>query len=119
AGRTGEENALLGRVPEILLLGSSHAKHHYDDSLLAARTGCVVRNAGADGTGVLYARALLSLLPDSSRLKLVIWEVSWFPNEEKGIHAIDYFYGRSRLLDSLLTGDDWRSSFKLSSVLYR
>lgn len=118
-GRIGAENALLRQVPDVLLLGSSHAKHHYDDSLLAARTGCAVRNAGADGTGVLYARAMLSLLPDSARLKTVVWEVSWFAGEPATIHSLDYFYGRSRLLDSLLTTNDWRASLKLRSMLYR
>lgn len=117
--RIGAENTTLSSSPVVLILGSSHAKHHYDDSTMTSALGCRVRNGGADGMGVLYARSLFQLLPPSAPVRVVLFEMSWFEAEPTTIHKLDYFYGRSRFLDSLLVGDDWRQHAKLASILYR
>jgi hypothetical protein len=115
----GNENAAIQARADILILGSSHAKHHYDDALLTEKFGIRVRNAGSGGSGVAYARAMLSLISAVHRPRMVVLETSWFANELERIHSLDSFYGRTPVVDEMLLADGWRSRARLSIRSYR
>lgn len=117
--RIGAENRTIRSGADVLILGSSHAKHHYSDSILTEALGSRVWNGGADGAGILYAAAMLELTAKFRRPSVVLLEESWFPNEQEDLHRLDYFFGISPRVDSMLTADGWRSTLKLSSRLYR
>lgn len=63
--RTGEGgglvNHMLTKDADVLVLGSSRAKHHVVPSLLGEKLGLTVYNAGTDGQSFLFATMLLDL----------------------------------------------------------
>jgi hypothetical protein len=63
--RSGESGGLinlaLNQQPDVLVLGSSRAKHHVSPDVLQARLSATVFNAGINGQDFLYAVMLLDL----------------------------------------------------------
>lgn len=57
----GVINGVLRRNPDVLVLGSSRARHHVVPAILRERLSASVFNAGIDGHGFLYAIMLLDL----------------------------------------------------------
>ncbi len=47
---------------DVLILGSSRARHHYDTPFLSDTLGLDVYNAGYDGNGVVLAYGLLEMI---------------------------------------------------------
>lgn len=57
----GVLNFALTRDPDILIFGSSRARHHIDPAILSHRLSMSVFNAGLDGQDLLYAMMLFDL----------------------------------------------------------
>jgi len=51
--------AIEKNIADILILGSSRAKHHYDSKLLEEKTGLTTYNTGRDGNYIFYQTAIL------------------------------------------------------------
>ena len=60
---------------DVLILGSSRARHHYDTPFLSDTLGLDVYNAGYDGNGVVLAVGILKMVLNRYCPKLVIFDV--------------------------------------------
>ncbi len=56
------ESARTSRDAEMVVLGGSRANHHIDPEALGDRLGLRVHNAGVDGQGPIFARAVQELM---------------------------------------------------------
>lgn len=71
-------NYAVGKAaPDLLIVGSSRASHHYDTRMLGDSLRCEVYNAGLDGHGLTYASCLILNVADRCSPRLVVWEVSY------------------------------------------
>ena len=60
---------------DVLILGSSRARHHYETPFLSDALGLDVYNAGYDGNGVILAYGLLEMILERYQPKLIIYDV--------------------------------------------
>lgn len=60
---------------DVLILGSSRARHHYDTPFLSDTLGLDVYNAGYDGNGVVLAYGLLEMVLERYEPKLILYDV--------------------------------------------
>jgi len=88
--RSGESGGLinlaLDQQPDVLVLGSSRAKHHVSPDVLQARLSASVFNAGINGQDFLYAVMLLDL-----------WTRTHTPPKAILLHVDPGFLSRSEL----------------------
>ena len=79
-------NHALRQQPDVLVLGSSRAKHHVSPAILEARLSAKVFNAGINGQDFLYAILLLDL-----------WERTHTPPKAILLHVDPGFLSRSEV----------------------
>jgi len=60
---------------DVLILGSSRARHHYDAPFLSDTLGLDVYNAGYDGNGIVLAYGLLEMILERYQPKLILYDV--------------------------------------------
>lgn len=60
---------------DVLILGSSRARHHYDAPFLSDTLGLDVYNAGYDGNGVVLAYGLLEMILERYEPRLILYDV--------------------------------------------
>jgi hypothetical protein len=60
--QVGVINNAVEAEADVVILGSSHAMHGFNDAELTQLLGMRVHNAGLDGRGVVFARGLLALI---------------------------------------------------------
>lgn len=128
-GESGLVNAVRRTAPEVLVLGSSRTKRHYDDRLLADAWHVSVLNAGADGQGMPFARVLFDLGTCDRKPGLVIIDVMAFDPDLVRVHALDDWYDDSRVLrtmpkpgshgDAASVPEDWRMRVMMRLPMYR
>lgn len=76
SGETQDLNALVYQLqPDILILGSSRAHHHYDDKQMSDSLGVAVFNAGVDGNGIVSMYGLFKMVTARHLPKLIIYDV--------------------------------------------
>ncbi len=68
-------HAVLGTTEEILIFGSSRAKHHYNPQLISDSLGMSCFNVGAGGQNIYYHLALLESILEHHRPQIVIYEL--------------------------------------------
>lgn len=90
---------------DILILGSSRAKHHYDEKLLAKLWGISVYNAGFSGQGVPFQRVAFGLIASVKKPRAVIVDVMAFDDDLDRVHAMDPWYGDSPVLRAMPPSD--------------
>jgi hypothetical protein len=66
---------MLQKEPDIAILGSSRACHHFDAEHLQNLTNSIVFNAGRDGLGIPYMRGVCDVLLKECPPKIMIIEV--------------------------------------------
>lgn len=76
----GDNKAVITTCEEqsadVLIMGSSRARHHYIPSIIADSVGMSVYNAGFDGNGVVLMSGFYNLLSARYRPDLVLYEVT-------------------------------------------
>lgn len=72
---------------DVLILGSSRARHHYDAPFLSDTLGLDVYNAGYDGNGVILAYGLLEMILERYQPRLIIYDVE--PAFDINVYAED------------------------------
>lgn len=72
---------------DILILGSSRARHHYDAPFLSNKLGLDVYNAGFDGNGVVLAYGILEIILERYHPQLIIYDVE--PAFDINVYAED------------------------------
>ena len=60
---------------DVIILGSSRARHHYDTPFLSDTLELDVYNAGYDGNGVVLAYGLLEMILERYHPKLILFDV--------------------------------------------
>lgn len=116
--------ALNHKRADVLILGSSKAKHHYVPQVLADSLGMSVYNAGADGHDVAYASMVLQSWLTRCRPSVVVLDIcnsmvngDWVANS---IGDVKCHYGANRAVTGYIdSSGDWRLRLKLHSSLYR
>lgn len=122
-----QHDALVTAVADVVVLGSSRARHHYDPSLLASLPGCeTCYNSGCDGHGMNYSMVALEAMVERHTPRVVILDVSnaqlddeWVKNN--AIDDIQAYYSLvpavTRYYDEI--AGDCMKRLKLRSNLYR
>lgn len=66
---------VMNEKHDIVILGSSRARHHYDAPFLSNSLGLDFYNAGYDGNGIVLAYGLLELILERYKPRLIIYDV--------------------------------------------
>ena len=108
---------------EIIVFGSSRAKHHFDPRVLEAELGVPAINAGIAARGIAYARMVQAeLLRTGTRARLFILQldpVELFDPARHRAMALAPWYGRNPEVDAILKGSSQFAPVKLQSHAYR
>ncbi len=121
---TDINQALTRKRADVLILGSSKAKHHYVPQVLGDSLGMSVYNAGADGHDVAYACMVLQSWLTRCTPRVVVLDLcnsmvngDWIDNS---ISDTKCYYGINEAVTGYIdSGHDWRLRLKLHSNLYR
>ena len=118
-------NCALRRDPEVLVLGSSRAKHHVSPAILRARLSASVFNAGINGHDFLYAIMLLDLWtrshapPKAILLHIDPESLSRSENELARTSVFAPYFGESARVRSILLMRGKYEWLKYLSYSYR
>lgn len=112
---------------DVLIMGSSRARHHYVPSIFRDSLHCDVYNAGFDGNGVILAYGLLGLIVSHHSPKLVVYDIEPSfdlfenANDENNSRYLTELrpFGRSEWIDSFSKEISYFEPFKKNSNLYR
>lgn len=112
-------------APEVLVLGSSRAKYHYDDALLSKELGVKVFNAGDEGKGLPFSRVVYEQVAAVHVPRLVVVDVMLCDEDMERVHTLDPWYDRSVVLRSMPSSDgepaatDWKTPLLMKLPAYR
>lgn len=67
---------------DCIILGSSHASHHYNPDILSDSLHMTVYNAGREGHGITYSLALLKSMLSRYTPKMVILDIKYEESDE-------------------------------------
>jgi hypothetical protein len=110
---------------DILIMGSSRAKHHYNPLILEDSLKMSVYNCGMDANGVLLAYTQLVNILDRYTPKVIIYDVNpsddYYPSYDnrRYLEFSQRFYGKTAAIDSLFLDVDKWNKIKMYSNFYR
>lgn len=126
--KTGEGGGLINfalqQNPELLILGSSRAKHHFDAGIISKTLSMSAYNAGINGQDFLYASMLLDLRrhvePAPKVILFHVDTVSFGENTEEITRAkvFSYYLERSAIVRATLLRS-FADRLKYLSLSYR
>ncbi len=128
SGDTKRTNDLvMNDKHDVLILGSSRARHHYDAPFLSNSLGLDVYNAGYDGNGVVLAYGLLEMILERYHPKLIIYDVepefdinvyTGDNNHKRYISRLKPYYRHQAIGDIIadVSNEEW---FKVHSGMMR
>ena len=61
---------------DILVMGSSRARHHYDPRIIEDSLGMSCYNAGYDGNGIILADGLYSIISERYKPKMIVYDLT-------------------------------------------
>lgn len=95
---------------EIVIFGSSRARHHYMPSIITEKTGHACVNLGMDGQNIYYATALLHLYLQHNNPKLVVLDLFGIDFEQTSekfkterLADLSPIYGMNEKVDSIIS----------------
>lgn len=107
---------------DILIFGSSRAKHHYVPVLFEDSLGMSCYNTGEDGNGIIYCYGILKMITDRYTPKLIIYDVSAFDlyqdDNMKYLDLLKPFYYEHGI-DSIFWKVEPKTRLMMCSSLYR
>lgn len=114
--------SVLDSKADILILGSSKAKHSYDPFMISDSLGLSCYNEGEDGCDMLYMDMMLSgqlwrhFIP-----KIVILDIATLTlGNEPSLDKIKWLYGISPVEDKFFIENfSWKEKVKMRMALYR
>lgn len=123
-GSVGRNNYICNSMTEdILVFGSSRARHHYDTKILSDSLGMSCYNLGQDGCGILLSYGRLMMVMKNHKPKVVICDISGYDIEKSDnivqIHALKPYYSKAPELSTLFHDVDSTEPIKMMSRLYR
>lgn len=107
---------------DVLVFGSSRAKHHYVPDIIEDSLGVTCYNTGEDGNGIIYCYGVLKMIIQRYSPKLIIYDVSDFDMyEDDNMKYVDllkpYYYEPG--IDSIFWSVNPKTRFMMLSNLYR
>lgn len=70
-------NEAIKEKPEVLVVGTSRANHHYVPEIIEKKTGLSVYNAGIDGTTSCFTRNALKIIIGNHKPKVIVFDLSY------------------------------------------
>jgi hypothetical protein len=107
---------------EVLIFGSSRAKHHYVPDVIEDSLGMTCYNTGEDGNGIILSYGFLKMITERYHPRLVLYDVSAFDVlEDDNMKYLDlmkpYYYECG--IDSIFWAIDPKTRLTMHSNLYR
>ena len=117
-------HAMFKKKADVLIIGSSRARHTFSPSLITDSTGLTAYNAGYDGHGMHYSLIVLQSFLERCKPQVVVLEAcaamvtsEWLNNS---IDDVKHFYGlHAPLTNYVKEYGTWQLKTKLHSNLYR
>ncbi len=107
---------------DVLVFGSSRAKHHYVPDVIEDSLGMTCYNTGEDGNGIILSYGFLKMVTARYQPKLIIYDVSGFDIYEddnmKYLDLMKPFY-KEPGIDSIFWSVNPKSRIMMMSNLYR
>lgn len=122
-GETGKAHEIMTKVePDLLVIGSSRAMHHYDPKILEGKLGLNAYNAGFDGQGTLLGYGLLKGMLSRHKPKIIICELTpqfdvYKDNKNVSINILAPYH-KVNGVDSLFNDIDYTEKYKMISNAY-
>lgn len=122
-GDIGKAHQVMTMIkPDVLVLGSSRASHHYDSDTIGEILGKEVFNAGFNGQGSLMAYGLLQGVKSRKTPEVVVYELTPLFDvfEDSGSSSINMLapYKDTYGLDSLFYDIDSTNRYKMLAKSY-
>lgn len=107
---------------DVLIFGSSRAKHHYVPDVVEDSLGMTCYNTGEDGNGIIFSYGILKMITQRYSPKLIIYDVTWFDmDKDDNMKYLDllkpYYYELG--IDSIFWSVNSQTKFMMTSSLYR
>lgn len=107
---------------DVLIFGSSRAKHHYVPDIIEDSLGMTCYNTGEDGNGIILCYGFLKMITQRYSPKLIIYDVSDFDmyvdDNMKYLDLIKPYYYESGI-DSIFWAVNPKTKYMMLSNLYR
>lgn len=107
---------------DVLIFGSSRAKHHYVPDIIEDSLGMTCYNTGEDGNGIILSYGFLRMITNRYQPKLIIYDVSGFDiYEDDNTKYLDLMkpYYHEPGIDSIFWTVNPKSRLMMLSNLYR
>ena len=118
-----QKHILHNENADILIMGSSRARHHYAPQILEETLGMSVYNCGLDGNGIIYQYGLLRLILERHTPKIIIYDATANfdirQNDNKKYLNNLRKYFNDPIIDSLFYDIAPNNYIKMYSNLYR
>ncbi len=122
----GLVNLALRQEPDVIVLGSSRAQHHFIPRIIERNSGMSAFNAGADGQGLYYSLCVLDLLLQETRPRIVLWNLDYKdldparrPEQLQRLGVLLPFYDRAEVIRDLWAMNGTAARVKVLSRTYR
>ena len=107
---------------DVLVFGSSRAKHHYVPNVIEDSLGMTCYNTGEDGNGIILCYGFLKMITERYSPKLIIYDVTGFDMfEDDNMRYLDlmkpYYYEKG--IDSIFWSVYPKTRIMMLSNLYR
>lgn len=107
---------------DVLIFGSSRAKHHYVPGIIEDSLGMSCYNTGEDGNGIIYCYGVLKMITQRYTPKLIIYDVSVFDisidDNAKYLDLLKAYYHEPGI-DSIFWTVEPKTRLMMLSHLYR
>ncbi len=115
------QQSLLRKTGDVLVLGASCAKYHYNPQILGDSLQLTVQNSGVGGMNMIYCDLVLQAYLERCRPQCVVVDIYGQLDPGEGrLPRVKPFYGISQPVTSYYDREtDWQQRLKLCSALYR
>lgn len=127
-GREKEMNEVcIKNQYDILVMGSSRARHHYVPEIISDSLGGSCYNTGKDGNGVILMYGIYKMITDRYKPSLIIFDISQGfdiyknPQDNNNIRYLNYLkpYVKKQHVKDIFMSYSWCEWVKNYSSLYR
>lgn len=107
---------------DVLIFGSSRAKHHYVPEIIEDSLGLSCYNTGEDGNGIILSYGFLRMITSRYEPKVIIYDISDYDiYEDDNVKYLNYLkpYYHETGIDSLFWSIEPKTRLMMCSNLYR
>lgn len=119
--------AISEACPDVLIMGSSRASHHYNPQIIGDSLGMTVYNLGIDGSGIILMDGFYRLITKRHIPKLIIYELTpafdiyKYAGDANNTRYLSQLkpYFKKECIKDIFANVDSKERIKLLSGLYR